>query len=126
MAVSHQSGVIHQHWNDPPPATFATKTPTPSSTPALPTPPMTPSIERTSTPELIRGLQELLGIPSMLVGRNKEMVFTRVRGLIRDIQEGKMPGTPLTPPTLLVPSFSFSFLSLPPFLFFSFLFFIGG
>jgi len=112
MTLSHQSGVIHQHWNDPPLATFATKSLTPSSTPALPTPPMTPSIERTSTPELIRGLQELLGIPSMLVGRNKEMIFTRVRGLIRDIEEGKIPGTPLIRLDPSVSLFSFPSLSL--------------
>ena len=48
----------------------------------------------------------------MLVGRNKEMIFTRVRGLIRDIEEGKIPGTPLIRLDPSVSLFSFPSLSL--------------
>jgi hypothetical protein len=88
MAVSHQSGVIENHWNDPPATTFS-KPPTPSTTPGLPTPPQTPGIEGA---DLVAGLEDLLALPSHLAGRNREMVFGRVRGFIKALEEGKIPG----------------------------------
>jgi hypothetical protein len=88
MAVSHQSGVIENHWNDPPATTFS-KPPTPSTTPGLPTPPQTPGIEGT---DVVAGLERLLSLPSHLTGRNCELIFGRVRGLIKALEEGKIPG----------------------------------
>ncbi len=92
MAVSHQSGTILHHWNDPPSTTFtATNTKSASSVSfGIPTPPLTPSQEINDT--LVRGLQGLLDSPTNLVGRNKDMIFTRVRGLIKSIEERKIPG----------------------------------
>jgi len=94
MAVSHQSGVILQHWNDPPP-TFTTKNKSASSSTTslgLPTPPRTPSIE--GQDELIRGLNNLLHFSTSLAGRNKEMIFERIRGLVKSIEDRKVTGMP--------------------------------
>lgn len=95
MAVSHQSGTILQHWNDPPTATFSKNKSAASSTVSLglPTPPLTPSIE--TNDQLARDLETLLETPSTLLGRNKDMIFTRVRGLIKSVEERRIPG--LTP-----------------------------
>ena len=97
MAVSHQSGTILHHWNDPPATTFAKNKSASSSTVSLglPTPPVTPSIE--TSDQLARDLERLLGIPSTLVGRNKDMIFTRVRGLIKSVEERRIPGS--SPPS---------------------------
>jgi hypothetical protein len=105
MAVSHQSGVIENHWNDPPATTFS-KPPTPSTTPGLPTPPQTPGIEGA---DLVVGLDGLLALPSNLAGRNREMIFGRVRGLIKALEEGTIPGTSAVLP---IPVFGGSFLVL--------------
>ena len=81
MAVSHQSGTILHHWNDPPSTTFTAKNKSASSSTVsfgIPTPPLTPSQEINDS--LIRGIRGLLDSPTTLVGRNKDMIFTRVRG----------------------------------------------
>jgi hypothetical protein len=93
MAVSHQSGTILHHWNDPPTATFSKNKSASSSTVslALPTPPLTPSIETNDS--LARELEHLLEMSSSLVGRNKEMIFTRVRALIKSVEERRITGT---------------------------------
>jgi len=93
MVVSHQSGTILNHWNDPPSTTFITKNKSASSSTVsfgIPTPPLTPSFENNDS--LVRGIQGLLNSPTTLVGRNKDMIFTRVRGLIKSIEEHKIPG----------------------------------
>lgn len=100
MAVSHQSGIILHHWNDPPTTTFIqkpnNKPPSSLSSPisliGIPTPPLTPSQEHIDN-TLINGLHELLNVPTNLLGRNKEMIFTRVRGLIKSLEERRIPGT---------------------------------
>jgi hypothetical protein len=86
--------VIENHWNDPPATTFS-KPPTPSTTPGLPTPPQTPGIEGT---DLVARLDELLALPSNLAGKNREMIFGRVRGLIKALEEDTIPGTANRPP----------------------------
>jgi hypothetical protein len=94
MAVSHQSGVILHHWNDPPTNTFTKNKSAMSSNTSLaagiPTPPATPSME--SNDVVVAGLNRLLSAPSKLNGRNKEMIFTRIRGLIKSIEEKMVPG----------------------------------
>jgi hypothetical protein len=93
MATSHQSGTILHHWNDPPSTTFTTKNKSACSSTVsfgIPTPPLTPSQEINDS--LICGIQGLLNSPTTLVGRNKDMIFTRVRGLIKSIEERKIPG----------------------------------
>ena len=92
MAVSHQSGVILHHWNDPP-TTFTTKNKSASSSTVslgLPTPPATPSIE--GQDELVRGLSSLLQLSTSLAGRNKDMIFGRIRGLVKSIEDRKVTG----------------------------------
>jgi len=42
---------------------------------------------------LARELEGLLEMASSLVGRNKEMIFTRVRGLIKSVEERRISGT---------------------------------
>jgi len=94
MAVSHQSGVILHHWNDPPQTTFTTKNKSASSSTVslvgIPTPPATPSIE--GHDELTRGLSNLLNMSTSLVGRNRDMIFGRISGLIKSIEEHKVSG----------------------------------
>ena len=93
MTVSHQSGTILHHWNDPPSTSFSTKNKSATSSTVslgIPTPPLTPSQEINDN--LIYGIESLLDSPTTLVGRNKDMIFTRVRGLIKSIQERKIPG----------------------------------
>jgi hypothetical protein len=95
MAVSHQKGVILNHWNDCPATAFVKNKSAASSTLSLglPTPPATPSIENSGVLE--GGLRGLLNIPSRLTGRNKEMIFARIQALIKSIEEGKISGTRL-------------------------------
>ena len=94
MAGSHQSGTIPHHWNDPPSTTFTitkSKQSTRSNfTNCIPTPPLTPFQE--TTDGLVRGLEGLLNCPTSLVGRNKDMIFARVRGIIKSLEEQKIPG----------------------------------
>lgn len=94
MTVSHQSGTILHHWNDPPSTTFTTNNKSASSSTVsfgIPTPPLTPSQEINDT--LISVIQGILDSPTTLVGRNKDMIFTRVRVLIKSIEERKIPCT---------------------------------
>ena len=94
MTVSHQSGTILHHWNDPPSTTFITNNKSASSSTVsfgIPTPPLTPSQEINDT--LISVIQGILDSPTTLVGRNKDMIFTRVRVLIKSIEERKIPCT---------------------------------
>jgi hypothetical protein len=100
MAVSHQSGVIENPWNDPPATTFS-KPPTPSTTPGVPTPPQTPGIEGAY---LVAGLDELLALPSNLAGRNRETIFGRVRELIKALEEDNIPGSSTRPVSTFLPS----------------------
>jgi hypothetical protein len=92
MAVSHQSGTILQHWNDPPTTTFTKSKSAMSSTTTLglPTPPATPSQEGNGV--LVGGLTALLALPSTLVGRNRDMIFARIRVLIKSVEECKITG----------------------------------
>jgi hypothetical protein len=92
MAVSHQSGTILQHWNDPPPTTFAKSKSATSSTTTLglPTPPATPSQEGNGV--LVCSLSALLALPSTLLGRNRDMIFARIQMLIKSVEECKITG----------------------------------
>jgi len=91
--VSHQSGTILHHWNDAPTKFIVKNKAATSSTPSfgIPTPPATPSVE-TERDGLVSGLGSLLEMESGLVGRNKEMVFARIRALMKSIEEGKVSG----------------------------------
>lgn len=93
MAVSHQSGTILHHWNDAPAKLIVKNKSTVSSTTSfgIPTPPATPSVE-TGRDALISGLGSLLEMENGLGGRNREMVFARLRALMRSIEEGKVSG----------------------------------
>lgn len=100
MAVSHQSGTILHHWNDAPTKFIVKNKSAASSTTSLvsgiPTPPATPSQESAGN-EVAAGLRGLLNMESGLAGRNREMVFARIRALIKSIEEGKVSGSPLSP-----------------------------
>jgi hypothetical protein len=91
MAVSHQSGTIVQHWNDPPTTTFTKNKSAMSSSVSLgiPTPPATPSQDNDG---LSRALTSLLSMPTSLAGRNRDMIFTRIRSLIKSVDECQIPG----------------------------------
>jgi len=93
MAVSHQSGTILHHWNDAPTKFIVKNKSAASSTTTLgiPTPPATPSQDAGNV-GIASGLQGLLDMPSALVGRNREMVFARIRTLIKNIEDGKVTG----------------------------------
>lgn len=95
MAVSHQSGTILHHWNDPPTTTFtkpksAASSSTTTISLGIPTPPLTPFQEIHDG--LISGLEGLLNASTTLNGRNKEMIFTRIRGLIKSVEERTVSG----------------------------------
>lgn len=92
MAVSHQSGTILQHWNDPPSSTFTKNKSASSSTVSLglPTPPLTPFQEVNE--DLACDLKGLLELRTNLVGRTKDMIYTRIRGLIKTVEERRLPG----------------------------------
>jgi hypothetical protein len=95
MAVSHQSGTILHHWNDAPTKFIVKNKSAASSTISLtgiPTPPATPSQE-TRNESVVSGLNGLLDMSNGLIGRNREMVFARIRTLIKNVEEGKVSGT---------------------------------
>jgi len=96
MAVSHQTGVILNHWNDCPTTAFVKNKSATSSTTSLatafPTPPATPFQEKNDNETLVNGLAGLLNLPTRLQGRNKEMIVSRIQGLIKSIQERKVSG----------------------------------
>ena len=90
--MSHQSGTILHHWNDPPSTIIKNRSAASSVTSlgVIPTPPRTPSADKN---ELARGLTGLLNMPSSLIGRNKDMVFAKVQGLIKTVEDQKLPGS---------------------------------
>jgi hypothetical protein len=93
MAVSHQSGTILHHWNDAPSTIFSSRTSSPAASTVslgIPTPPATPSQENNEA--LVCGLNGILAIPTTLAGRNKEMIFAKIRTLIKSLQDQRIPG----------------------------------
>jgi hypothetical protein len=56
----------------------------------LPTPPLTPFQDANES--LARDLKGLLESRTNLVGRTKDMIFTRVQGLIKTVEERRLPG----------------------------------
>jgi hypothetical protein len=92
MTVSHQSGTITSHWNDPPVTTFAKLTPTfaaqaPDS-----------SADGSSQVALVDALSHLMALPTRLPVRNKLLLHQRLESLQRLLHSQPSPMTRYPPP----------------------------